>query len=191
MIIMYPGLNYNKLEQGNPPSTGWPSDMNGNEKNPVSATLVTPPTLFKTTRTPSKDNHPHTITPLPELRNLGALPLSEPNTPASSTVGAPTFTTNTNWKEAMDMIRNNPSLVTPRIFWTALEQNPPSELIERMLSITPQVARIPKQGPTALQVAVQNGASMGVIQALLKACPFALCITNPHHGMDPLSYASK
>jgi hypothetical protein len=95
------------------------------------------------------------------------------------------------WKEAIDMIRANPSLLTPRVFWTTLEQDPPSHVVRAMLLLSPQVASIPKQGPTALQVAVQEGACLGAIRAVLEACPFALCVTNPHHAMDPLSYASK
>ena len=182
-------------EQRNPPpSSGWTSnDMNGSGFR-----VVTPPHTHRVVMTPlpkkSKTNVP-TI-PLPEeLRKLDslAIALSEPNTPASSTAASSTplhHPKQEDWKEAMAMIRDNPALLTPRVFWTTLEQNPPSHVIEFMLQMSPQVASIPKQGPTALQVAVQHGASIGVIQKLLEACPFALCVTNPNHAMDPLSYAS-
>jgi hypothetical protein len=120
------------------------------------------------------------------MQRLGALSLSAPETrPQDEKEADP------QWKEAMDMIRANPSLLTPRVFWTTLEQDPPAHVVRDLLSISPQVASIPKEGPTALQVAVQEGACLGVIRAVLEACPFALCVTNPHHAMDPLSYASK
>ncbi len=95
------------------------------------------------------------------------------------------------WREALDMIRENHSLITPRVFRTTLEQDPPVEVIDYMLSITPTLASIPNEGPTALQVAVQQGACLDVVRAVLLACPFALCVTNSQNPMDPLSFASK
>ena len=91
----------------------------------------------------------------------------------------------------MEMIRNNPLLITPHVFGTILKHNPPLDVIDLMLTLQPSVANIPKQGPTALQLAVQHGASWEVVRAVLKACPFALCVTNPQCPEDPLSYASK
>ena len=60
-----------------------------------------------------------------------------------------------------------------------------------MLSVNPKAASIPKTGPTPLQVAVKYNASVDVLELLLEACPFALCVTNPNHVQDPLSYAKQ
>lgn len=94
------------------------------------------------------------------------------------------------WVQATCMVRDDPSLLTSRVFYTSLEHQPPVDVVRFMLSVNPKLANIPKEGPTALQVAVQNQASLEVIELLLEACPFALCVTNPKHAMDPLSYAS-
>jgi hypothetical protein len=95
------------------------------------------------------------------------------------------------WVQASYVLRDNPSLMTPRVLMTALKSRPPVHVVRFMLSVNPKAAGIPKLGPTPLQVAVQNKASLEVVETILEACPFALCATNPKHAEDPLSYASK
>jgi hypothetical protein len=95
------------------------------------------------------------------------------------------------WVQASCALRDNPSLVTPRVLIKALQNQPPVHVIRFMLSVNPKAATVPKQGPTPLQVAVQYNASLEVVETLLEACPFALCVTNPQHAEDPLSYAKR
>jgi hypothetical protein len=96
----------------------------------------------------------------------------------------------TKWNQAETLLTNNPSAMTPRVLIVALQQQPPSHLIQFMLSINVEAARIPQEGFTPLQVALQSQTcSNDVIELLLKACPLALVVTK--EGVDPLSYAKR
>ena len=95
------------------------------------------------------------------------------------------------WHRILRMIHRNPSCLTQQIFFKALHRNPPEPVVLQMLRVAPLVASLPPSGPTALQVALQSGASLGVIRALLEVSPFALCVTRSFEAIDPLSYASK
>jgi hypothetical protein len=73
----------------------------------------------------------------------------------------------------------------------ALKRRAPLHLIRFMLTIDPNAASIPREGPSPLQIAVQSSCSIEVIQELLEHCPFALVATNPGSHLDPLSYAKR
>ena len=93
--------------------------------------------------------------------------------------------------QGCDTLKGNLSRLTPEILITTLQKKPPAHVIRFMLSVNPKAASIPKTGPTPLQVAVKYNASVDVLEVLLEACPFALCVTNPNHVQDPLSYAKQ
>lgn len=94
-------------------------------------------------------------------------------------------------RETCSKLSDNPSLMTPHVLMMALQKQPPVHVIRFMLSVNPKAGNIPDTGPTPLQVAVQYNASLDVIEVLLRACPFAICVTNPQHAEDPLSYAKR
>jgi hypothetical protein len=98
-----------------------------------------------------------------------------------------------NWDRAKAVLQANPWMMTPRILQLTLRQQPPLHVVEFMLSLNPQVAAIPKRGPTALQCAVRYGVAIDVIVCLLKACPFALLTSNLDDTgfKDPLECAQK
>ena len=114
--------------------------------------------------------------------------VAPPKKPVAGSSSSSTSSAQT-WIQASDMLKKNPALMTSRVLLRALENQPPVEVIRFMLETNPKSASIPKEGPTALQVAVRNNASKEVVEALLEACPFALCVTNPNNTEDPLSYA--
>jgi hypothetical protein len=95
------------------------------------------------------------------------------------------------WQKAYNMLQSNPKLTTATILSMALQRRPPVDLVRFMLRLNPQAASIPKQGPSPLQIAVQNNSSVPVVRAVLEACPFALVATNPGSYLDPLSYAKR
>lgn len=95
------------------------------------------------------------------------------------------------WQRVLQTINRKPALVTQKVFFETLQRRPPAPVVLQMLRVAPQVATLPSSGPTALQVALQSGASLGVVRALLEACPFALCVARSFDAIDPLSYASK
>ena len=95
------------------------------------------------------------------------------------------------WQKALEMVTNNPSLMTSSVLIHALQRQAPSHLIQHMLRVNPQAASVPKVGPTALQIAVQNFCSTACIEQLLRICPFALVAKNPGSHLDPLSYAKR
>jgi hypothetical protein len=91
------------------------------------------------------------------------------------------------WNRAAAALKARPSLMTPPILLLVLKNHPPLHVVEFMLSINPRAADIPLKGPTALQVAVENNASVAVCRVILKVCPLALVAT--YSGYDPLHYA--
>lgn len=95
------------------------------------------------------------------------------------------------WQRAKAILRSNPNLMTSRVLLSTLHNKPPVKVIQFMLELNPQAAAIPKHGPTALQIAIQYGASVDVIVCLLKACPFALLVTGSDEAQFPcpLEYA--
>lgn len=97
------------------------------------------------------------------------------------------------WARAKAVLKANPRLMTSRILLLTLHNKPPLHVVQFMLNLNPQAASIPKQGPTALQVAVRYYASVEVIVWLLKACPFALIATNLDDSefKDPLDCAME
>lgn len=104
---------------------------------------------------------------------------------------SPELTFGGQWAKASYLLRKNPSRVTRRVFLTSLKHSPPLDLVVFMISANPDVATIPKEGPTALQVAIEHKAPLDVIRVIIDACPFALCATNPGFSIDPLEYARK
>ena len=82
------------------------------------------------------------------------------------------------WNRTQQVLKSNPSLVTSRILLMTLHNKPPVDVIEFMLQLNPQAATIPKEGPTALEIAVKQHASIDVILLLLQTCPFALVSTD-------------
>jgi hypothetical protein len=95
------------------------------------------------------------------------------------------------WHRVIQTIHRNPTILTPTVFMRTLQREPPLTVIQEMLRLAPQVARLPPSGPTALQVALEAGAAVGVVRAVVAACPFALCVTRSFDAIDPLLYASK
>ena len=77
--------------------------------------------------------------------------------------------------------------MTRHVLILVLKNRPPLHVVEFMLSLNPQAADIPPQGPSPLQVAVRHNASVDVIRLVIQACPLALVAT--HSGYDPLMYA--
>jgi hypothetical protein len=98
-------------------------------------------------------------------------------------------------KKAEDWVQSklgsDPSQVTQQVLISALEKQAPLHVVQFIMALNPKVMSIPKTGPTPLQVAVQHNASLEIVQSLLEACPFGLCITNPDHSEDPLTYAKR
>lgn len=92
------------------------------------------------------------------------------------------------WQKATDMFHNKPSLMTSTILRLTLRHRPPANLVRLILSVNPEAAAPPKQGPTALQIAIQQNCSVDVIKELIAVCPVA---TNPGSYLDPLSYARR
>ena len=80
------------------------------------------------------------------------------------------------WDKVRALLETHPGLVSARVLLLALQARPPLELVECMLRMDPMAAAIPKTGPTALQVAIQYGASVRVVVRLLQACPFLLVV---------------
>ena len=78
------------------------------------------------------------------------------------------------WQRAKELLTNNPTLVSPRVLLLALQSRPPLDMVECLLRLDPQLAAIPKTGPTALQVAIENGCHPVILRRLLEACPFLI-----------------
>ena len=73
-----------------------------------------------------------------------------------------------------------------------LQKQPPLHVVQFILSVDPKAAGIPREGPTPLQIAIQNNASTIVIQELIEACPFALFVGgNDSNVQDLLSYVKQ
>jgi len=87
--------------------------------------------------------------------------------------------------------KSEPCIATQKGLFLALKHQAPIHVIRFMLGINPNIVDIPQKGPTPLQVAVQHNASLEVIEELLRASPFCLCITNEDCREDPLSYAKR
>ena len=117
--------------------------------------------------------------------------LSEKEKVAPSLLSQPNAYAEQQWNRASNMLQTNPTLVTHHILCMALKHRPPLHAIQLMLHLNSKAASIPKTGPTALQIAVQNTCSLEVITLLIQACPFALVATNPGSHLDPLSYAKR
>jgi hypothetical protein len=110
----------------------------------------------------------------------------------------PVSLSNKSVKEEEGWVRNfilgtekEPCIATQKGLILALKHQAPIHVIRFLLTINPNIVNIPKKGPTPLQVAVQYNASLEVIQALLEASPFGLCVTNHDSPEDPLSYAKR
>lgn len=145
---------------------------------PISSPLVSPT---------SKASKPRVVSPIENATRRRTRPVEDEDGTSEPDI----IEFGEQWMQASYMLKKNPSLVTRRVLFAALQHSPPVELISFMLSVNPDVASIPKEGPTALQVAVTHKAGLEVIRILIDACPFALCATNPGHPLDPLTYASK
>ena len=89
------------------------------------------------------------------------------------------------------ILESDPSFLTPQTLIMALENKAPAHVIKLILGLNPKVVSIPMNGPTPLQVAIRNDASLDIIHELLLACPFGLCVTNTGHAVDPLTYAKR
>jgi len=93
------------------------------------------------------------------------------------------------WQRVLQIIHSNPSLLTKEIFFETLKRKPPETVVLQMLQVSPGVGGMPCSGPTPLHVALESGASIGVVRALLEICPFALCVSRSYDSIDPLLYA--
>lgn len=98
-------------------------------------------------------------------------------------------------KEAENWIQrtlgSDPSKLTQPCLLKAIKEQAPLHVIRLIMALNPKIMSIPSKGPTPLQVAVQYNAPLEIIQSLLEACPFGLCVTNPDHSEDPLTYAKR
>eukprot|EP00980_Cylindrotheca_fusiformis_P003646 scaffold818_cov136-Cylindrotheca_fusiformis.AAC.12 len=95
------------------------------------------------------------------------------------------------WDLMSCLLKENPRLMTSAVLISALQKRPSKGSVECMLSVNPKSAHVPNEGPTPLQIAVKYGCSCEVVSLLVKACPMALCQTNPGYDEDPLSYAKQ
>uniref|UniRef100_A0A6U6D509 Uncharacterized protein n=1 Tax=Odontella aurita TaxID=265563 RepID=A0A6U6D509_9STRA len=91
------------------------------------------------------------------------------------------------WEEAAAILRAAPSLMSGHILRLALHNCPPRHVVDFMLKLSPSAAAVPQSGPSALQVAVRHGASLEVVERVIRACPYALFTGNGSY--DPLTYA--
>lgn len=91
------------------------------------------------------------------------------------------------WDDALETLRNNPSLVNANILHLALHHRAPLSVIRFMIQINPNAAEVPKAGPSALQVAVRYHDSLDVVEEIIRACPHAIFAGNGTY--DALSYA--
>lgn len=100
------------------------------------------------------------------------------------------------WVETKRLLEANPHLITLELLVSVLKQQPPTFVVELLLSHAPLLLSLldmPKQqkGPTPLQVAVAEGCNVDVVKLLVQACPWALCVTNVNAPEDPLSLAKR
>lgn len=91
------------------------------------------------------------------------------------------------WENAVASLKANPSLMTADILKLALHNRPPLDTIKFMIGLNPDAAGVPRQGPSALQIAVRHHASIEVVEEVIRACPYALFTGNGTY--DPLTYA--
>jgi hypothetical protein len=140
-----------------------------------------------------ESRHPHGI-----ATDQGVNKVMVPRTKVSSPVGpneliSPlsllNITGRDDWRGVYETFRKNPTKLTSTFLIMILKHRPPVSLVTFMLNVNPNAASIPKQGPSALQIAVQRHCSIEVVKELIKACPFALIAINPGTNYDPLSYA--
>lgn len=126
------------------------------------------------------------------------IPITVVDSPEATTRGgcstdilSTAFYSDKRWFKAASLLRSDPGLMTNKILILALKNGAPLHVIKFMLAMNPKAAGIPKEGPTALQIAVQHKASIDVVKALIEACPFALVVTTHNEWLDPLTYARR
>jgi len=102
------------------------------------------------------------------------------------------------WEETKRLLAANPQIINMDLLLSVLKQQPPAYMVEFILSQHhhhnyhyPPLDLVPKQGPTPLQLAVTEGCDIKVIELLIQACPWALCVTNAEAPEDPLSLAKR
>jgi len=77
--------------------------------------------------------------------------------------------------------------VIQNILNLAIKKNAPVNVIRSILRLDANAAAVPKNGPSALQLALRHEVSMDIIKELIEACPEALSSGNGSY--DPLTYA--
>jgi len=90
-----------------------------------------------------------------------------------------------------DILRAEPCIVTQKGLLLALKHKAPAHVIRFLVTVNPNIMNFPKKGPTPLQEAVRRNASLDVIEVLLEASPFGLCMTNHDFPENPLEYAKR
>ncbi|CAJ1963990.1 unnamed protein product [Cylindrotheca closterium] len=100
--------------------------------------------------------------------------------------------TDARWEETKGLLQTNPQLLTVELLLSILKQQAPVHVVEFfLLSSQPTLDLMPKVGPTPLQLAAAEGCCPNVVQLLIRACPWALCVTSVAEPEDPLSLAKK
>jgi len=92
------------------------------------------------------------------------------------------------WAEAMMTLQKNPALMTGDILKLALHHRAPLDVVQFMVGLNPDSAGVPRSGPSALQVAVRRGCTLDIVEAIVRACPYAL-FDSCGQTYDPLALA--
>jgi hypothetical protein len=150
------------------------------------------PDIYKSMHVIMRPNHGQLrTTSYPPFRNFDEATETTLIAPPSCKFGDSPAAAAEKWVHNCRVFRDKPSLMTTRLLISALQNQPPIHVVQFILSVNPKAASIPKYGPTPLQVAVEKDSSIAVVTCLLRSCPFALCVTNPEHPQDPLSFAKQ
>ncbi|GKY91006.1 hypothetical protein MPSEU_000073400 [Mayamaea pseudoterrestris] len=92
---------------------------------------------------------------------------------------------------ANGLLMDHPNLITYHILCMSLKHRPFFSAVRHMLNMNPKAANVPKEGQSALQVAVQYNCSIDIVELLIAANPMALVVTDPETSLDPLAYAKR
>ena len=95
------------------------------------------------------------------------------------------------WEETKRLLQANPQIINVELLLSVLKQQPPIYVVEFFLSHPLLDLTTSKLGPTPLQLAVTEGCDIQIVELLIQACPWALCVTSVAEPEDPLSLAKR